>query len=154
MKGWQWYRQSQTVLRKDGFLDLTLDWVDLCRWWSSVLYCGQSWLRRLWNWEQKLRFTLYLVLEYSLLARDLFISQSASSDSMSKLNHFHHHFPCSSTTSEYKKTKWKYIPTDVPFDRFVFEKTFATCLTLEHLQGALTADNVYMELLQVIFNNS
>ena len=31
----------------------------------------------------------------------------------------------------------------------MFEKTFATCLTLDHLQGALTADNVYMELLQV-----
>ena len=36
-----------------------------------------------------------------------------------------------------------------PFFRFVFEKTFPTCLTLDHLQGALTADNVYMELLQV-----
>ena len=35
------------------------------------------------------------------------------------------------------------------FSRFVFEKTFPTCLTLDHLQGALTADNVYMELLQV-----
>ena len=33
--------------------------------------------------------------------------------------------------------------------RFVFEKTFATCLTLDHLQGALTADNAYMELIQV-----
>ena len=35
------------------------------------------------------------------------------------------------------------------FLRFVFEKTFPTCMTLEHLQGALNADNVYMELLQV-----
>ena len=33
--------------------------------------------------------------------------------------------------------------------RFVFEKTFPTCMTLDHLQGALNADNVYMELLQV-----
>ena len=32
--------------------------------------------------------------------------------------------------------------------RFVFEKTFPTCLTLEHLQGALQADTVYVELLQ------
>ena len=34
--------------------------------------------------------------------------------------------------------------------RFLFEKTFPTCLTLAHLQGALSADTVYMELLQVI----
>ena len=34
-------------------------------------------------------------------------------------------------------------------DRFVFEKTFVTCNTLHHLQGALQADTVYMELLQV-----
>ena len=33
--------------------------------------------------------------------------------------------------------------------RFLFEKTFPTCLTLAHLQGALSADTVYMELLQV-----
>ena len=34
--------------------------------------------------------------------------------------------------------------------RFLFEKTFPTCLTLAHLQGALSADTVYMELLQVL----
>ena len=40
------------------------------------------------------------------------------------------------------------IHLEIP--RFLFEKTFPTCLTLAHLQGALSADTVYMELLQVI----
>ena len=40
------------------------------------------------------------------------------------------------------------IHLEIP--RFLFEKTFPTCLTLAHLQGALSADTVYMELLQVL----
>ena len=66
---------------------------------------------------------------------------------MSRQNLSHPPFLSCFTTS---KRQMFSVPVDnVYLLRFVFEKTFATCLTLDHLQGALTADNVYMELLQV-----
>ena len=77
-----------------------------------------------------------------------FTSQYVSWVSMSRPSPSHRLSLCCSTTS--KRVKYFLSAAgNVFFVRFMFEKTFATCLTLDHLQGALTADNVYMELLQV-----
>ena len=66
---------------------------------------------------------------------------------MSRPNPSHRLSLCCSTIS--KSEIFSLRGRNCLFVRFMFEKTFATCLTLDHLQGALTADNVYMELLQV-----
>ena len=126
----------------------------------------EGWLRRLWNSGRRFPSTLSPAQGFSSSARDLWVKYHCqpfpshhSNLAGSPLDMFPG-IPCqdqalptvfpSAVPRQVKKSAiFSLRDRKCFFIRFMFEKTFATCLTLDHLQGALTADNVYMELLQV-----